>query len=161
MTVQEVLTRTIADIDFLRDMAPAHLEQIAAISTIRDWRVGETVFREGDSADHIYLVIGGIVSLEICVASAGCKQILTLGPGELLGWSALLKSSRYTARARAAQPTRLLEINVERLLQLCDQDPKLGYDLMRRTALALAQRLSATRMQYMDAYGEQLPTVNP
>ena len=41
--------------------------------------------------------------------------------------------------------------------QLCDHDPQFGYELMRRTALALAKRLSATRMQLVNVYGDQLP----
>ena len=37
----------------------------------------------------------------------GCQQILTLGPGELLGWSSMLEQLRYTARAR----TRSLQLD--------------------------------------------------
>jgi len=146
------------EMGFLQDMAPEHLEEIANIAQIRDFAKFDVVFREGEAAENMYLVMFGIVSLEICAPGAGCKQILTLGPGELLGWSSLLEQ-RYTARARTPQGARLLQINVAQLLKICDRDPQFGYELMRRTALALANRLSATRMQLLNVYGEHLPVV--
>jgi CRP-like cAMP-binding protein len=157
---KNLLTQTLQEIQFLRDMAPEHLEQIANNARIREFDESDVVFREGDAAENIYLVVFGNVSLEICAAGSGCKQILTLGPGELLGWSALLGQSRYTARARTPELARLVEINVPQLMKICDRDPQFGYELMRRTALALASRLSATRMQLIDAYGIQMPSVS-
>ncbi len=108
----------------------------------------------------MYLIVSGNVSLEVCAAGAGCKQILTLGPGELVGWSSHLGQSRYTARARTPQRARLVQLNVPQLMKICDQDPGFGYDLMRRTALALAKRLNATRIQFMNVYGDQLPATS-
>jgi CRP-like cAMP-binding protein len=147
------------EIRFLHDMGPMHLEQIANISRFRDYNEGDIVFRQGDVAQHLYLIVHGNVSLEICAASIGCKQILTLGPGELLGWSSVLEQSCYTARARALDVTRLVEINVGQFLTICERDPQFGYELMRRTALALAKRLSVTRMQMLDVYGSGLPVL--
>ena len=136
-----------------------HLEQIAKIARIRELKNGDIVFRQGDAAEYVYLLVSGSVSLEICAAGAGCKQILTLAPGELLGWSSVLEQFSYTARARAVADTRLVEINIAQLLAMCDRDPLFGYTLMRQVALALAKRLSATRMQLLNVYGTNLPVV--
>jgi CRP-like cAMP-binding protein len=154
---KESLIETLRDIRFLQDIGPMHLEQIAKTARLRDYKEGEVVFRQGDTAQHVYLVVDGNISLEICAAGTGCQQILTLGPGELVGWSSVLEQLSYTARARAVEPTRLVEINVRQLLGICDQDPQLGYELMRQVAMALAKRLSATRMQLLDVYGASLP----
>ena len=153
------LIETLREIRFLHDIGPMRLEQIAKIARLRDFNHGDVVFRQGDAAQHIYLIVHGNVSLEICAAGTGCKQILTLGPGELLGWSSVLEQTCYTARARALEATRLVEINVAQLLTMCSHDPQFGYELMHRTALALAKRLSATRMQLLNVYGDQLPVV--
>jgi CRP-like cAMP-binding protein len=153
------LIDTLREIRFLHDIGPMRLEQIAKIARFQDFDDGDLIFHQGDAAQHVYLVATGNVSLEICAAGAGCKQILTLGPGELLGWSSVLDQSCYTARARALEATRLVEINVAQLLTMCSHDPQFGYDLMHRTALALAKRLSATRMQLLNVFGDQLPVV--
>jgi CRP-like cAMP-binding protein len=151
------LVDTLREIRFLHDMGSMHLEQIADISRIRDFNTSDVVFRHGDPAQHLYLVVSGKVSLEICAAGIGCKQILTLGAGEVLGWSSALEQLCYTARARAIDITRLVEINDAQFLTICERDPQFGYEMMRRIALALAKRLSATRMQLLDVYGANLP----
>jgi CRP/FNR family cyclic AMP-dependent transcriptional regulator len=155
---QSLPVEDLQDLPFLRDMLPEHLQEIAHIATIRDFDEGNIVFREGDVAKRLYFVMSGNVSLEFCAAGSGCKRILTLGPGDLLGWSALFHEARYTARARIIQPARLMEIDVSKLIGLCDRDFHFGYELMRRTAVALAKRLSATRMQLVNTYEPQLPT---
>jgi CRP-like cAMP-binding protein len=99
------------------------------------------------------------VSLEICAAGSGCKQILTLGQGELVGWSSVLDQTYYTTRAHAIETTRLVEINAGQFLTMCERNPKFGFELMRRTALSIAKRLSATRIQLMDVYGGSLPVL--
>jgi CRP-like cAMP-binding protein len=153
------LVDTLREIRFLHDMGPMHLEQIASIARVRDYNHGDVVFRQGDPAQHLFLVVHGTVSLEICAAGIGCKQILTLGAGEVLGWSSALEQLCYTARARAIDVTRLVEINDAQFLTICERDPQFGYEMMRRIALALAKRLSATRMQLLDVYGASLPIV--
>jgi CRP/FNR family transcriptional regulator, cyclic AMP receptor protein len=151
------LTQTLEQIQFLRDMPPEYVERLVNIARILDFKACDLVFREGAAAESMYLIARGSVSLEVCAAGTGCRQILTLGPGELLGWSSLLGQSRYTARARTPQGACLVQFNVAQLLQLCDQDPRFGYDLMRRTAVALAKRLNATRIQLMNVYGDAMP----
>jgi CRP-like cAMP-binding protein len=153
------LIDTLREIRFLHDIGPMHLEQIAKIARIRDFNEGDIVFRQGDAAKHVYLVAYGNVSLEVCAAGTGCKQIFTVGPGELLGWSSVLEQAYYTARARAIGTTRMVEINAGQFLTICARDPQFGFELMRRTALALAMRLSATRIQLVDVYGASLPVL--
>lgn len=153
------LLQTLKGIQFLQNMRLEHLQRIAGIACIVDTAPQAVVFREGEEADHIYLIARGTVSLEICAAGAGCKQILTLGAGELLGWSSLLGQSRFTARARTPHVARLVQISVPKLLELCDRDPQFGYELMRRTALALAKRLSAARIQLVNVYGDVMPVI--
>jgi CRP/FNR family transcriptional regulator, cyclic AMP receptor protein len=75
-----------------------------------------------------------------------------------LAWSALLDQSRLTATARAMEPTQLVQIDATQLLAICERDPRFACEIMRRAMLAMATRLSATRMQLLDVYGPHLPT---
>jgi len=142
---------------FLQGISREHLEEIARIAQLRDHPASEVVFREGDIAKQVYLVVSGLVSLEICAPSVGCKRILTAGPGEILAWSALLDDSRLTATARTIEVTRLVELDAAQLLSMCERNLEFGYEFMRRTLLGLAKRLSATRMQLLDVFGPQMP----
>ena len=149
---------TLAGIEFLHDFSDEHLEQLAKVARISDVDAQETIFPEGAVADSVYLVVSGNVSLEICAPSVGCKRILTVGPGEILGWSGLMEESRLTATARALEPTRIVRFDSAQLLALCQHDLRFGFELMRRALAAVAKRLNATRMQLLDVYGSQFPT---
>jgi CRP/FNR family transcriptional regulator, cyclic AMP receptor protein len=142
---------------FLHDVSQQHLEQIAKVSRLRDFDELEVVFREGDVAQHVYLVVFGNVSLDICAPGVGCKRVMTVGPGEILGWSSMLEQTRMTATARTLEISRLVELDAAPMLMMCENDLEFGYEIMRRTMFALAKRLSATRMQLLDVYGSQLP----
>ena len=133
-------------------LPPKYLEQIAEISQFRDFKGGDFVFHEGDAAKSMYLIVSGSVSLKICAGGMGSKQIVTLGPGELLGWSSLMNHPEFAATAVAKGPTRMVEIDGTKLHALCDADQEFGYELLRRTLLVLSKRLIATWTQLADVY---------
>jgi CRP/FNR family transcriptional regulator, cyclic AMP receptor protein len=144
---QNLLLQTLQGNQFLRGVAREHMEQIAEIADFRDYEVGEIVFRKGDRADSIFLVASGQLSIELCVTDTNCKRIMTVGPGEMLGWSSLLDRPHLAALARAIEPTRVVRIDSGKLQAICDEDPEFGYQFTRRVMAALAVRLHATWAQ--------------
>lgn len=158
---QRPLVEELQEIDFLHGFSRDYLEELAAAATVRDYAAAQVVFREGDPATSAYLAVSGKVSLEICAPSVGCRRILTVGPGEFLGWSAVLGESRLTATARTLEPTRLVELDAGRLLARFRRRPRFAYDFTLRAMRALARRLNATRVQLLDVYGAQPSTALP
>ncbi len=156
MTQQEVAA-ALRGITFLQAVSDDLIKKLAEHSRIVAVSEGDVIFRQGEPARAIYLVIQGKVSLETCAAAVGCKRILTAGASDLLGWSPILEQDRFTATARSLEPTHLVEIDGERIARMCEQYPQLGYEFMKRVALALAKRLNATRLQMIDVYGSQMP----
>lgn len=138
---------------FFHDVDAVQLEKIADIAKVVFYQDNDIVFREGGPPGHVFFLVAGGVSLEMCAPGIGCKKVLTVGPGEILGWSAVLEQTRLTATARATSPTSMVQVHAGLLLSMCDHNPQFGYEIMRRTALALAKRLSATRIQLLDLYG--------
>jgi CRP-like cAMP-binding protein len=131
-------------VQFLSGVSREHLEQIADVAQCCDYESHEVVFHEGDSAEKIYLVVSGKLSIELGDSATDRKCIVNVGPGEMLGWSSLLKHPKLAATARALEPTRLVQADCARLLDICDDDPEFGYQFMRRMTLGLAKRLNAT-----------------
>jgi CRP-like cAMP-binding protein len=144
---------------FLHDVGDEYLRQIASIAECLEVPAGRTVFREGDATAYIYLVAEGRVALEIQMP-VGAVRIETIGAGELLGWTPVLKAGPMTATARTLTPCRLIVLRAPQVLALFEHSPRLGLEFMRRTALALADRLNATRLQLLDVYRQELPVVS-
>lgn len=152
----DVVLETLRGLHFDPEASSDYLEKLAAIAEFADLEQDMVIFREGDAPTHLYLIVNGAVALEIGIPGQPPKRIHTVGETELLGWSPILNGERMTATARTLQPTRAIKIGGQQLLAVCEHDPKFGYEFMRRTALALAKRLTATRMQLLDVYRHEL-----
>lgn len=152
------LHAALRELEFLRGVDEEHLQRLADLGEFVDFPEGTVIFNEGEPASHCYLIVDGSVLLEIC-GPGGCTRILTIGEGDILGWSSMLGKAELTAAARTISPTRAIELSGEKVLALCEQIPVLGYQLMRCTALALAKRLTATRLQLLDLYGSETESV--
>ena len=131
------------------------LSALARISRVRDVAARTTVFRNGEPARTVFLLREGQVLIEICAAGVGCRQVATLGPGELLGWSPVLAGGAYTTTARTGAPSSLVELDGSELNNVFAQRPELGYEFMKHLALAMAKRLNATRLQLLNVYGTE------
>jgi CRP-like cAMP-binding protein len=149
------LLRTLA---FFAPATDDELRQLVPVTRIEHHLAGTVLFREGDHLPHVFLVTVGTVALEITGTDRRPRRFQTVGSGELLGWSPLLSSGPMTAAARALTDVKVVAIDAKAVLDLCDNDPKFGFQFMRRTAAAIAARLSATRLQLLDVYKHELPS---
>lgn len=153
---QDLLT-ILKNVQFLHEIPDENIERIASVATLRELSPGAIVFREGQKESCVYLIVKGAAVLEYCTPGLGCRRLQTVGAGELLGWSPMLGIEEMTATARILEPTTVVAINAKQLVALCEHDTRFGYEFMRKTALALSQRLSATRLQLLDVYSQELP----
>ncbi|MFN6107175.1 MAG: Crp/Fnr family transcriptional regulator [Planctomycetaceae bacterium] len=137
----------------------AVLERLVPLATIRECRAGTVLFREGEAADSIAVVASGTVALELRFPGRGGVRLLTVGRGELLGWTALLGGGPATATAIAQTDVRLVAFAGGDLAALCDRDHEVGFQVMRRLAWAVSRRLTATRLQLLDLYSREPPNI--
>ena len=154
---KESMIEALREVQFLHDIDNTHLLKIADVTRIRNAEPGEILFREGDVPHDVFLVISGSVALDIATAGGGTRRIMAVGPGEILGWSALLEQRQMTATATTLVRAKVAQINTGQLLTICKHNSRFGYELLRRTSLALAARLSATRLQLLERFGLETP----
>ena len=76
----------------------------------------------------------------------------------MLGISPAVGQTRSTGTARTLAPTKAIELNAGQVLTLCEHNPRFGYEFMRQVAVAISQRLSATRLQLLDVFGTEQRT---
>jgi CRP/FNR family transcriptional regulator, cyclic AMP receptor protein len=152
------LINTLRGISFLHDIDPDHLEQIASIAEICVFDTRDILFHEGEFAAYVYLVVTGKIVLELCPSTIYQKNLMSVGPGEMLGWSSFVEQRNYASTGVVVAPTQLVRIEGKHLRAICDKDPEFGYDFMHRIMRALAKRLTTTWSQLANVY---LPTNLP
>jgi CRP/FNR family transcriptional regulator, cyclic AMP receptor protein len=146
-------------IEFFQDIADEHLNRVATISQIVKFPARYDIFREHESAKDVYFIISGRVALVICAPPFGCRQLMEVTAGELIGWSPLVGRSRLSDTAQTLIPTEVIAVDGQRILALCAEDTQFGFEFMRRAAQTLASRLNATRLQLMKTSGHLFPQV--
>ncbi len=144
---------------FLREIPARYRPMIEGLVAEVHSPPGSCLFAEGDLYPDFQIVLEGHVRLEMNVPGRGRKAILTLGPGDILGWSPALSQGKMTATAIALDSVRTASIPGDRLRQLCDAEPELGYHFMKQLAAALSGRLLATRLQLLDLFADHEPIV--
>jgi CRP-like cAMP-binding protein len=92
------------------------------------------------------------VAIELPIPARPVLPIQTLGEGDVLGWSWLYPPHKWQFGARALEPTKAIVFDATRLRARCETDHELGYELMKRFAHVMTQRLTATRLQLLDVY---------
>ena len=72
---------------FAEELGDRSAARIAAIAEVVEFPAGELIFREGETASNIYIILDGEIYLEIAY-EAGSKRLSTLHGGELpvVGW---------------------------------------------------------------------------
>jgi CRP-like cAMP-binding protein len=134
-------------------LEPAHMQLVAGCGSNEHVATGAFLLREGDPADRFFLIRRGTVALEVHAPGRGPLRIETLQAGEAVGWSWLFAPYRWQLDARALEPCDLIGFDAACLRGKCETDHELGYQLMRRFAANMVDRLQATRLQLLDVYG--------
>ena len=149
--VPKPLATLVAEHPFLTGMIPEHLAVLTDCAMRAHFNVGEVIFREGDPANRFYLFRSGRLALESCVRDRPSVRIQTIGAGDVLGWSWLFPPYYWHFDARALEPTEAIFFYGTRLRELAEVNHSLGYELMKRMAGVVIQRLQATRRQLLAA----------
>ena len=87
---------------------------------------GETLFREGEVGDALYIVVEGQIDIYVS------GQLLeTLGPGDILGEMALIDDQPRMATAVARTDCLLTQVSKTHFLTLVQRNPRFALQVMR------------------------------
>ena len=114
---------------------------------------GDVLFREGDPANTFYVIRHGSVALETFVPARGSVMIDTIDAGEVLGWSWLFPPYRWHLDARAISRVRATAFDGACLREKCEANPALGFEIVKRCAADVEERLYRAWHQIVDVYG--------
>ncbi len=149
----ETLEPILAEHPFLKGLEPRYIELIVGCASNVRFNPGQFLFHEGEEANHFYVIRQGKVSLEVFAPDRGAVSVQTLGEGDVLGWSWLIPPYHWHFDARAVELTRAIALDGKCLRTKCEEDHDLGYELLKRFAHIIMERLKATTMQLLDLYG--------
>jgi len=132
-------TELLSRIPIFRRVIEDDRERLAAVSLLRHYERGDTVFEEGDPSDSFIVVVSGRVKV-FRRTPDGHERILDIfGQGGLVGAVAVYESRPFFASAMALEPTVCLLTPSPVLFALLEERPSLVRGLLGSLSIRLME----------------------
>jgi CRP-like cAMP-binding protein len=129
------------------------IRAVLAQGQLVEFGPGDTVFRQGDEGDRLFVVKSGVLEV-VAAPSDGSDPVVVayLGVGEVIGELALITGSPRSATVRSPEHAELFAIEKSVFFDLMDLLPAFS----RNLCVLLARRLETTTLKVPRASGKQL-----
>ena len=120
----------LASVDIFSVLNPEQLETLAASSICQSFGPGETIVRQGDQGDSLYLVVDGTLDVfkaesDTPASTLPGKQVSSIHHAEFFGEMALCTGEPRTASVICRSECVLIEIKRKHLLPLLETHPEI------------------------------------
>lgn len=139
----------IRKVPLLADLNQEEIEKISEGVVFTDYKKGEYIFRTGDKADKLYIVVSGKMKIYNYL-SDGREQILYIySPGDFVGAFNLLKEDEFKYNAEALEDTTISTLSKNKFNDIILKNPEITLKVLEkayeriRDAEGLVVRLSA------------------
>lgn len=122
------------------------LSLLLSESIVRSYPAGETIFKYGEEATHLYVLIKGAVDLT--VTSQEKIDLMTSKiekEGAVFGTASLMEPYRYNVSAHCLKPSEVLVFDAQSVRKRMEEDPRIGMEIMKKLASIYFNRLNALR----------------
>ena len=116
-------------------------------------RKGQSLFKEGDDGDHLYIVASGKIKLGTKSQDGRENLLMILGPGDMFGDLSLFDSGPRTSTATAVTEAKLLSLGQDKVIPWVKEHPQVSLHLLAR----LASRLRRTNEVVSDLVFSDVP----
>lgn len=117
------------------------LDALAPTLTLLTPDAGEILFREGDPAREMFILLEGEIEILKCSRAGTDTRVAMLGPGDWLGEMSILDVQPRSATVRTLAPSRLVRVTAQDLDALYRRDLRSYSLLLLNLARELSRRL--------------------
>jgi SulP family sulfate permease len=136
----DVLSREIDSINHHRELVARILGYLERLDT----PAGFELFRHGERSNDLYLIESGELEAWIELADGRIKRLRTMGPGSVVGESALYLGGARSASVSTTRPSTLYRLTMPALERMTHEAPRLAASFHQFVAKMLAERLVNT-----------------
>ena len=137
-------TATLEAHEVFRFLRPDQVRSLSESAEEISLAAGTEVYRKGQAAQHLYVILDGQVALRLPVRKGVSVLVDQLGPGAMFGSCVCMDLATYTLSAHCSDDTRRLKIDALLLKKLMDDDLRMGYAIQTQISKIYFQR-------YLDA----------
>jgi len=113
--------QTLANSELFKDTPTEVIREIALRGQLHDLQDNQIVFRQGDLADALWIIVQGT-----CRAFIDGRAVRDMSQGEIFGEIGILKKSRRSAQIVTVTPAVLLKVDAKHLWEVLSSNLNLG-----------------------------------
>jgi CRP/FNR family cyclic AMP-dependent transcriptional regulator len=132
--------------ELFRTLSDSQLSLLLSHSSVESFPEGETIFRQGDDANRLYILAEG--SIDLSVKTGEKVDFLTSKiekEGSTFGIPSLIEPFRYNVTASCLKPSKVFVIDAIRVRMEMERDPKMGVEILKKLVSIYFNRLNETR----------------
>jgi len=141
-----VSTEWLKKTELFGTLSESQLSILLSHSSVESFPEGKTIFRQGDEANYLYILIEGM--LDLSVKTGEKFDFLTSKvekEGAAFGIPSLIEPFCYNVTATCLKPSKILAINAGRLKMDMEKDPTMGMEIMKKLVSIYFNRLNEMR----------------
>lgn len=162
--------RILAQIPLFAGLSEDQLDSVDKRLVSLSWAPGDQLYREGESADHLFVMAAGQVKAYKSVSSGQDTIVDILAPGELFGGLSILGQPLYTETAEALVTTCALRLDTGSFREVLFEHPQVAlraledvttmlqearHDSSQRATATVAQRVATALLRLSDKFGQR------
>ena len=132
--------------ELFRNLNDPHLDALLSQSSVQSFTEGKTIFRQGEEAIRLYVLIEG--AIDLTVKAQDQIDFMTSKiekEGAVFGTPSLMEPFRYNVTATCLKSTKVLVLEAGQLKRMMEDDPRMGMEIMRKLASIYFNRLNELR----------------
>ena len=142
------LLGALASHPFLKGVDDRLLTLLISGANSFQFKNGELLAITGNPANDFLLLQSGQVSIQAVEEGGGRKEIVRVGPGEVVGWSWVVPPYQWQFTCEAVGDVSGIRFNADWLRQRCEEHHELGFVVVRHLLGVVSRRLTATRLEF-------------
>lgn len=134
--------------DFFNAFSKDQLAGLAKVTETKTFKKGSEIYKEGDRANHIFIVTKGWVSLrkidperDIGISFENREK------GELFGTACFMKPQEYTLNAICMEDSEVMAMDADKLFDLFQKDYQIGYLFLKEVGKVYFERYKSVKRQ--------------
>jgi len=151
------MTDTLPDLPIFKNLETRQMEIIAPLFESFSSTKGSTIFEQGSPALFMYVLLEGEVEIQYKPYDSPPMTLTRLKPGDIFGWSAVVKSPFYSSSIICSNDVETLRIRGEQLWKLVDKQPDTGKLIIDRLVESVSPRWAHARDQIQAIFNSSHP----
>ncbi len=136
-----------------KDMTDEEVQALVSIAQEQHFARGAEIIREDSRSRDLFIICKGRVSIRLSLPTEVGKEeiIYSMRDGQIFGELSLVDGSPRSATVRADEEVVACMFEYQKLSALLEQNPRIGYLLMRNIAAIISTRVRNTNLLWRNS----------